>query len=114
MEEQLQAIATVLSLVNPLICGVMFARIEAFVGLRIPPGGRGLTQEQGASLSRLILTMSRRISSANVQSIMMWSRRPQPDIEAPHVGHGSEFGLEREVLRLVKQQAGRQRDIADV
>jgi multiple antibiotic resistance protein len=29
MEPQLQAIATVLSLVNPVICGAMFARIEA-------------------------------------------------------------------------------------
>jgi multiple antibiotic resistance protein len=29
MEQHLQAIATVLSLVNPLICGAMFARIEA-------------------------------------------------------------------------------------
>ena len=29
MERQLQAIATVLSLVNPVICGTMFARIEA-------------------------------------------------------------------------------------
>lgn len=29
MERQLQAIVTVLSLVNPLICGVMFAQIEA-------------------------------------------------------------------------------------
>jgi multiple antibiotic resistance protein len=29
MEQQLQAIVTVLSLVNPLICGAMFARIEA-------------------------------------------------------------------------------------
>ena|SRR5262245_7707309 len=29
MEQLLQAIVTVLSLVNPLICGVMFARIEA-------------------------------------------------------------------------------------
>ena len=29
MEQQLQAIATVLSLVNPMICGAMFARIEA-------------------------------------------------------------------------------------
>jgi multiple antibiotic resistance protein len=29
MEQQLQAIVTVLSLVNPLICGTMFARIEA-------------------------------------------------------------------------------------
>jgi multiple antibiotic resistance protein len=28
MEQQLQAIVTVLSLVNPLICGAMFARIE--------------------------------------------------------------------------------------
>jgi multiple antibiotic resistance protein len=28
MEQQLQAIATILSLVNPLICGAMFARIE--------------------------------------------------------------------------------------
>ena len=28
MEQQLQAIATVLSLVNPLICGAMFARVE--------------------------------------------------------------------------------------
>jgi small neutral amino acid transporter SnatA (MarC family) len=28
MEEQLQAIVTVLSLVNPLVCGAMFARIE--------------------------------------------------------------------------------------
>jgi small neutral amino acid transporter SnatA (MarC family) len=29
MEQQLQAIATVLSLVNPMICGAMFAQIEA-------------------------------------------------------------------------------------
>jgi multiple antibiotic resistance protein len=29
MEQQLQAIATILSLVNPLICGAMFAQIEA-------------------------------------------------------------------------------------
>ncbi len=29
MEEQLQAIVTVLSLVNPAICGTMFARLEA-------------------------------------------------------------------------------------
>jgi multiple antibiotic resistance protein len=29
MEHQLQAIVTVLSLVNPMICGAMFARIEA-------------------------------------------------------------------------------------
>ena len=29
MENQLQAIVTVLSLVNPMICGAMFARIEA-------------------------------------------------------------------------------------
>jgi multiple antibiotic resistance protein len=29
MEQQLQAIATVLSLVNPMICGAMFARIES-------------------------------------------------------------------------------------
>src|SRR6516225_5823991 len=29
MEQQLHAIATVLSLVNPMICGAMFARIEA-------------------------------------------------------------------------------------
>jgi multiple antibiotic resistance protein len=29
MKEQLQAIVTVLSLVNPVICGTMFARIEA-------------------------------------------------------------------------------------
>jgi multiple antibiotic resistance protein len=29
MEQQLQAIATVLSLVNPMICGAMFVRIEA-------------------------------------------------------------------------------------
>jgi multiple antibiotic resistance protein len=29
MEQHLQAIVTVLSLVNPLICGAMFAQIEA-------------------------------------------------------------------------------------
>src|SRR5215471_14467292 len=29
MHQQLQAIVTVLSLVNPMICGAMFARIEA-------------------------------------------------------------------------------------
>src|SRR6476469_8794335 len=29
MQQQLQAIVTVLSLVNPLICGAMFAQIEA-------------------------------------------------------------------------------------
>ena len=29
MEKQLQAIVTVLSLVNPLICGAMFAQIDA-------------------------------------------------------------------------------------
>jgi multiple antibiotic resistance protein len=29
MEQQLQAIATILSLVNPVICGAMFARVES-------------------------------------------------------------------------------------
>ena len=29
MQEQIQAIVTVLSLVNPLVCGAMFARVEA-------------------------------------------------------------------------------------
>ena len=29
MHEQIQAIVTVLSLVNPLVCGAMFARVEA-------------------------------------------------------------------------------------
>jgi hypothetical protein len=29
MREHLQAIVTVLSLVNPVVCGAMFARIEA-------------------------------------------------------------------------------------
>jgi hypothetical protein len=29
MQQQLQAIVTVLSLVNPLVCGAMFAQIEA-------------------------------------------------------------------------------------
>jgi multiple antibiotic resistance protein len=29
MQQHLQAIVTVLSLVNPLICGAMFAQIEA-------------------------------------------------------------------------------------
>jgi len=28
MQEQIQAIVTVLSLVNPLVCGAMFARVE--------------------------------------------------------------------------------------
>jgi hypothetical protein len=29
MKEHLQALVTVLSLVNPVVCGAMFARIEA-------------------------------------------------------------------------------------
>ena len=41
MKEQLQAIVTVLSLVNPAICGAMFAQIEqialAVSRWRMPP-----------------------------------------------------------------------------
>jgi multiple antibiotic resistance protein len=35
MEQQLQAIATILSLVNPMICGAMFGRIEAGQALAV-------------------------------------------------------------------------------
>jgi hypothetical protein len=40
MDQHLQAIATVLSLVNPFVCGAMFARIEA---------GRDLKQQLGCA-----------------------------------------------------------------
>ena len=41
MQEQLQAIVTVLSLVNPLVCGAMFARIE---------GGRSSLERRGDAI----------------------------------------------------------------
>src|SRR5262245_12448025 len=47
MKEQLQAIVTVLSLVNPVVCGAMFGRIEA---------GRSAT-EQRADAMKVALTM---------------------------------------------------------
>ena len=52
MKEHLQAIVTVLSLVNPLVCGAMFARIE---------GGRSraeiLTDATKAALSVAVILM---------------------------------------------------------
>src|SRR5215510_3984911 len=41
MQEQLQAIVTVLSLVNPIVCGAMFARIE---------GGRSSLERRGDAI----------------------------------------------------------------
>jgi multiple antibiotic resistance protein len=47
MKEQLQAFVTVLSLVNPVVCGAMFARVEA---------GRSAT-EQRADATKVALTI---------------------------------------------------------
>lgn len=52
MKEQIQAIVTVLSLVNPAICGMMFARAEA----GSPPGKR-LADATKAALAILVILM---------------------------------------------------------
>lgn len=51
MKEQIQAIVTVLSLVNPAICGMMFAQAEA----RRSPGGRFIDATKAALAILLIL-----------------------------------------------------------
>ena len=54
MKEQLQAIVTVLSLVNPAICGAMFAQIE-----KNRPRGEQLADATKAALATtVILTVS--------------------------------------------------------
>jgi multiple antibiotic resistance protein len=50
MREHLQAIVTVLSLVNPVVCGAMFARIEAN-GVR----GKQIADATNVSLAVLII-----------------------------------------------------------
>ncbi len=51
MKEQLQAIVTVLSLVNPAVCGAMFARIEAN---RVSRKAVGRCREGGAGHETLL------------------------------------------------------------
>ena len=64
MEQQLQAIATVLSLVNPMICGAMFARIEA---------GRGRAEQIAdatkATLAVLVILVVAALVGARVLQI---------------------------------------------
>jgi multiple antibiotic resistance protein len=64
MEQQLQAIATVLSLVNPLICGAMFARIEAGQAR----GGR-LADATRAALAVLVILVVAALVGARVLQI---------------------------------------------
>jgi multiple antibiotic resistance protein len=64
MEQQLQAIATVLSLVNPLICGAMFARIEAG-----RPGAARLADATRAALAVLVILVVAALAGARVLQI---------------------------------------------
>jgi multiple antibiotic resistance protein len=64
MEQQLQAIATVLSLVNPMICGAMFARIEAG-----QPRAARLTDATKAALAVLIILVVAALVGARVLQV---------------------------------------------
>ena len=61
MEQQLQAIATVLSLVNPVICGAMFARIEAGQAR-----GAGLADATKAAAAVLVILVVAALVGARV------------------------------------------------
>ena len=64
MEQQLQAIATILSLVNPLICGAMFARIEAGQDRTAR-----LADATKAALAVLVILVTAALAGANVLKI---------------------------------------------
>jgi multiple antibiotic resistance protein len=61
MEQQLQAIVTVLSLVNPLICGAMFAQIEAG-----QDRGARLADATKAALAVLVILVVAALAGARV------------------------------------------------
>ena len=64
MEQHLQAVVTVLSLVNPLICGVMFAQIEAGQTRAIR-----ITDATKAALAVLIILLVAALAGARVLQI---------------------------------------------
>src|SRR4029434_4933499 len=64
MEQHLQAIVTVLSLVNPLICGVMFAQIEAGQTRAIR-----ITDATRAALAVLVILLVAALAGARVLQI---------------------------------------------
>jgi multiple antibiotic resistance protein len=64
MEQHLQAIVTVLSLVNPLICGVMFAQIEAGQSRAIR-----ITDATKAALAVLVILLVAALVGARVLKI---------------------------------------------
>jgi multiple antibiotic resistance protein len=64
MEQQLQAIVTVLSLVNPLICGVMFAQIEVGQTRAIR-----ITDATKAALAVLVILLVAALAGARVLQI---------------------------------------------
>jgi MarC family integral membrane protein len=64
MEQHLQAIVTVLSLVNPLICGVMFAQIEAGQSRAIR-----ITDATKAALAVLVILLVAALAGARVLQI---------------------------------------------
>jgi multiple antibiotic resistance protein len=61
MTEQLQAIATVLSLVNPMICGMMFVPAEAGRS-----GGQQLRDATRATLAVLVILVAAALSSTQL------------------------------------------------
>jgi multiple antibiotic resistance protein len=64
MEQQLQAIATILSLVNPVICGAMFARIETG-----QPRAAVLADATKAALAVLVILVVAALIGARVLQI---------------------------------------------
>jgi multiple antibiotic resistance protein len=64
MEQQLQAIATVLSLVNPVICGAMFAQIEAGQGR-----AARLADATKAALAVLVILVVAALAGARVLQV---------------------------------------------
>ena len=64
MEQHLQAIVTVLSLVNPLICGVMFAQIEAGQTHAVR-----ITDATRAALAVLVILLVAALAGARVLQI---------------------------------------------
>ena len=63
MEQQLQAIVTVLSLVNPLICGVMFAQIE------VGQSALRIADATKAALAVLVILLVAALAGARVLQI---------------------------------------------
>jgi hypothetical protein len=96
MQQHFQAIVTVLSLVNPLICGAMFAQIEAGRSKTIAHAGDLIRGQPGHDYrghhlavvhTKLLLPVTALIAVA-VTTVVMWIMMVVVGREGTHAGNG--------------------------